>query len=158
MQVEINTMVLRLFALIGLLHAPQVYRAVREELVELNHPIFIESSLMTGIRWYQLIWNTIFCNRCLHVVCIEAAAIAAGVLHYDAVLGLVGVRGRGVIFTWGSSLGMGVESYMNFSGLDWFNSWVLGFPLLMVWMGIVSFWILAESIKTLSGGYVYRLR
>lgn len=155
---EVNLMVLRLFAIIGLLHAPQVYRAARDELLELNSPIYLESSLLIGVRVRQLVWNTILRNRCLHVVCVESATIAAGVLHYDAVLGYVGLGQRGVIFTWGSSLGSGARYFMGNIGLEWFNPWVLGFPLLVVWLGIVACWTVAESIKTLSGGYVYRLR
>ena len=30
--------------------------------------------------------------------------------------------------------------------------------LLFVWGGIVAFWVVAESLKTLWGGYVYRLQ
>lgn len=154
----ISTMVIRLFAVIGLLHAPQVYRAVRDELTQLNQPQFLESILMTRSTMRQLIVGTILKNHCLHVLLIQTAVICAGVLHYDAVLGLLGIRGRGVIFTWGSNLGMGVDAYLQYAPLDWFNVWVLAIPLLFVWVGIAAFWVLAESLKTLLGGYVYRLQ
>ena len=156
--VSFNTMVLRLFAVIGLLHAPQVYRAVRDELSLLNQVQFLEAALLTRLSWRQLFFKTVLRNHCLHILFIQAAVVAAGVLHYDAVLGLLGVRGRGVIFTWGSNLGMGVEAYMQYAPLDWFNAWILAIPLMFVWVGIVALWILAESLKILSGGYVYRIR
>ncbi len=156
--VTVNTMVIRLFALIGLLHAPQVYRSVRDELAGLNQSVFIEASLLTGVRWKELLFGIILRNHCLHIILIQMAIIAAGALHYDAVLGLFGVRGRGVIFTWGSTLGIAVEAYTQYAFLDWFNRWVLVVPLVIVWVGITSCWIVAESIKILWGGYVYRLR
>ncbi|TWU05625.1 ABC transporter permease subunit [Stieleria varia] len=155
---SINTMVIRLFVLIGLLHAPQVYQAVRDELESINHAVYVEASLMTRMTWRQMIFRMVLQNHCLPVLLIQCAAVIAGVLHYDAVLGLLGVRGRGVIFTWGSQLGMGMEAFMNWAPMDWFNRWILGIPFLYVWLGIVVFWLLVESLKTTVGGYVYRLR
>ena len=156
--IAINTMTVRLFAVMGLLHSPQMYRAVRDEITQLNSPQVLDSIRLQRIALHEFFLRTLLKNRCWHVILIQVAVVGAGVLHFDGVLGFLGVRSRGVIYTWGANLGMGVESYMQYAALDWFNSWILGIPFLFLVSGIVALWMVSESLKTLMGGYVYRLR
>jgi ABC-type dipeptide/oligopeptide/nickel transport system permease subunit len=157
-------LVLKLYLVMGVIYAPQLYRAVQEDLAVLNQSVFLEATLTAGVPLWRIVTGNLLCHHGLHVVAIYTVLLAAGIVHLDAMLGFVGIRNRGEVFTWGSSLGMAVDEFEQLRPLladgipVAFNDAVVWGPASAVWLAIFAMFLLADFLKVPLGGYVYRLR
>jgi peptide/nickel transport system permease protein len=158
-----SQIVFKLYIVIGIIFAPQLYRAVNEDLLVLRKSMFLEAAATAGIPWRRILWQNVFKNHCLHVVTVHSALLAGAIVHVDALLGFLGTSNRGEVFTWGSVLGVGAQEFMGLrpgalaGGLP-FNDGVVWGPLLAIWLGILACITLADALKIPLGGYVYRIR
>ena len=124
--------------------------------------MFLEAMRTTGVPLRRVVMHNLLRNHCLHVVAVQSALLVASIIHLDALLGYVGIRNRGEIYTWGSILGTGIEDFLQLWPLVGrafqFNDGVVWGPLLAVWFAIVVMFTLADTLKVPWSGYVYRLR
>lgn len=155
-------LVLKTFLAMGVIYAPHLYRAIRTELSVIQGQVFLEAMRTTGVPLRRVILHNLLRNHCLHVVAVQCVLLIASIIHLDALLGYVGVRNRGEIYTWGSILGTGLEDFLQLRPIAnsgfLFNDGVVWGPLFAVWLSIVVLFTLADALKIPLSGYVYRLR
>lgn len=155
---EAMAILYKLYLVIGVLFVPQMYRALRDELLPLRQAAYWEAMQTLQVPWLSVLWHNMFRNHVLHVVILQSTLIIGSIIHVDALLGFASVDKPSGVYTLGSVLGKGADLYLqNKPVADWypFNNWVFIAPLIAVWLLCVVLYTLADVFKILTGGYLY---
>lgn len=148
-----------LYGVMGVLFAPQMFRALADELQSLRDAAWFEAMTTMRIPVRLVLWNNLLRNHIFHVLPTQAAILVGTIIHADALIGFAGERKPGGVLTWGSILGFGTEQYLQYKpiqGILSFNEWVLLGPLIAVWLATVAAFVSADVLKILVGSYVHR--
>jgi ABC-type dipeptide/oligopeptide/nickel transport system permease subunit len=166
-------LILKMYVVIGLIFAPQVYRALQADLSSLSRSLFLESAETAGVSRWSIWMHNVFRNHSLHVLAVQGAILLGCILHVDALLGYVGIRQKNVLFNWGSVLGSNLDEFNRMVPTEAvirktsdqaieavlsFNQSAAWLPALGVWLLIFIAFLLAQFIKIPLSGYVYRLK
>jgi len=141
----------KLYMTIAAAFVPTVYRATRSEALRLRLSAFVESAATLGVPWRRIVAVHIVRNHVLPLVAVHSVALAGYVLLFDAILGFVGVRQYGEVFTWGNLLGTGWQEWTEYAsaGLP-YNPWSFWAPLGAVWICVITSVVAAEALRRLT--------
>ncbi|MCA8996365.1 MAG: hypothetical protein KDA80_05265, partial [Planctomycetaceae bacterium] len=155
---DADGLLLKLYAVMGILFAPQLMRALQDELAPLHGAPFLEAMQTMRVPVRSIFWTNIFRNHLLHVFLIQAMLLVGAIVHMDALLGMAGAAKPGGVLTWGTVLADGTEQYLQLKPhfQQQFNDWVLLAPLIVVWLTTMTAFLLMDVLKILLGGYVHR--
>ena len=158
----LDGMVLKLALAMGVLFVPQLDRVLRAELAVVRSSVFLEAMRMARVPWWRVLWENVLAGHVWPALCVQTALILSNVVLTESWLGYLGVRNRGEIFTWGSSLGMGVDEFVQMRPLvafgQPFNDGVVWGPLVCLWLTICLLTTIGHGLKVLTGSYLWRLK